>query len=569
MQAQKGNSYRFRLKQMSIKIVERVGDVKIYGKGHLGGKGAGLVKVNECNIPKAHKLRTRILTTVFYDRFLELGGKFGDEELHIIASILKKLRNIPISVRSSATNEACVTDEGTDSVHAGENTSFMLPNNHPDFSKRLYQLTQAIYYIYRDFIQRQPEDSQEKMAIVINPIPGLFDKTLAGPVYYPLVSGVANYFFPYALKTQDPYDGFARIAFGHGYATVLDDFPVISMATIRNPIPVGLLGEGQKYFYAIDMTNNESLRGDELETMKKLHIRLAPFKNTKLLGRHKDLITFEALVQDDRFGFRKGLLEIMEIISSKISSHFQIEFVFNVDLSKEEQETGKFHVVQLTQLPELKFETISFPGKVKKTYLSISNLQGHGVKRGIKYAVVVSPFIYTKDIHDEVRTKIADVNQKMREEDEYYIIIVPGRLGTKNRDWGIQVDYRDVDRAVAIFEFGVDVAGRAEPLRETELPSGGGIYGSHFLYMIMGGFDEDQKRLQTRLFGTQGTHFLTNLVGNNIIYGFIAPSQDTIDPWFFIAPEKGEALNVLTFPHMVSIFSDSINQRCVVIQENT
>ena len=52
---------------MSVKVVEKVGDVKIYGDGFLGGKGAGLVKINECNIPKAHKLRTRVLTTAFYE----------------------------------------------------------------------------------------------------------------------------------------------------------------------------------------------------------------------------------------------------------------------------------------------------------------------------------------------------------------------------------------------------------------------------------------------------------------------------------------------------------------------
>ena len=62
-------------------MIEEIGDVKIFGKGLLGGKGAGLVKINECNIPKVHKLKTLILTTSYYDRFLNLGGKFGNEEL--------------------------------------------------------------------------------------------------------------------------------------------------------------------------------------------------------------------------------------------------------------------------------------------------------------------------------------------------------------------------------------------------------------------------------------------------------------------------------------------------------
>jgi hypothetical protein len=548
---------------MSVTIVEKVGDVKIYGKGLLGGKGDGLVKINECSIPKAHKLRTRVLTTNFYDRFLEHDGKFIAEELAPISAILEKIGNIPISVRSSATNEAWVSPGGRGSVHAGENTSFMLPNNHSDFAVRFEQLTKAIYFIYRDFIQKEPSDSPEKMAIVINPIPGILDNSDAGSIYYPLISGVANSFFPYALKSQDPKEGFARIAFGHGYATVLDDFPVISMATIKNPIPLKLLGEGQGNFYAIDMLKNKDLKGEELETMKRLHTRFANSRYSQFLSVKRNCITLEALIQDDYIGFRSGLIEIMEFISSRISSHFQIEFVFNIVTNENNQPAGQFHVVQLTQLPEFKFEKIEIPEQTENRYLSIQNLQGHGIKHNIKYAVVVSPFIYCREKHDEVRCKIFEINQKMKTRNEDYIIIAPGRLGSNNRDWGIQIEYRDVDRAVGLFEYGVDIAGRPEPLPESEDLTGG-IYGSHFLYMIHGGHDEQQRRLQTRMYGTQGTHFLTNLVSNNIIYGFIAPTTDQIDPWFFAGASNEEAIYILTFPKPVTIYADTINQQCII-----
>ncbi len=554
-------------KKMSVKIVDRVGDVKIFGTGSLGGKGEGLVKINECHIPKAHKLSTRVLATTFFDRFIERGGKLGEEELSIISSVLQKLGNIPISVRSSATNEAIASEEVGGSVHAGENTSFMLPNNHPDFSVRFSQLEQAIYHIYNDFIRNQPPDSVEKMGIVINPIPGIHDDTFAGAIYYPLVSGVANSFFPYALKTQDPDEGFARIAFGHGYATVLDDFPVVSMATIRNPLPLKMLGERQRFFYALDMTKNDTLKGNELETMKKLNIKFADYQNTKILGRIKDSIDFETLVEKDSFGFKSGLLEIMNTISSKISSHYQIEFVFNVGRGKADTASGTFHVVQLTQLPKLKLEKVRFPDHMGKVYISASNFQGHGIKKGIIHAVVVSPFLYTKGGHDELREKMSAINRSMREANAKYIVIVPGRLGSRNRDWGIQVDYKEVDRAAAIFEYGVDVAGRSEPLKEPEQLTGGGIYGSHFLYMLHGGYDEEQRRIQTRIYGTQGTHFLTNLMSNNIIYGFIQPIQDTFDPWLFSTPDEKSALYVLTFPKTVSVYADSVEKKCVVISD--
>jgi len=550
---------------MSEIAYEKAGNVTIYGKGQLGGKGTGLVKINEISIPNAHRLRTQILSTTYFDSFVDRDETLDEEKFSSLATILEELGDIPVSVRSSATDEAWVSPRGTGTVHAGENTSFMLPNNHPEFLTRLNQLKQAIYFIYKDFIGNQPPGSQEKMAIVINPIPGIFDNTLAGPYYYPFISGVANSYFPYALKNQNPNDGFARIAFGHGYATVLDDFPVISMATIKNPIPLKYLDvvRGQQYFYALDMTRNKSLQGHELETMKTLHIRFANYQRTKLLGVQNNLITIEELIQKNQFGFKTGLRKIMKTIAEKVSSHFQIEFVFNIDKNKKGEEVGRFHVVQLTQLPALRLKKVQIPEKTIHTYLSIKSLQGHGVKTDIKYALVISPFVYRKSLHDAAVQKIDEFNTKMRKQNKSYILIVPGRLGSTNRDWGIQVDYRNVNRAAAIFEYGVDIAGRPEPLPEDSSFSGG-VYGSHFLYMLQGGFDEEQKRLQTRMYGTQGTHFLTNLISNNVIYGYIAPTQDTIDPWFFSGSNEENILSVLTFRKKVKIYADSKKQRCII-----
>ena len=257
----------------------------------------------------------------------------------------------------------------------------------------------------------------------------------------------------------------------------------------------------------------------------------------------------------------------MDMISSRISSHFQIEFVFNIDFQNKDRRDGLFHVVQLTRLPEVRLDAISFPEDTQAACLSTENCQGHGVKRGIKYAVVVIPGTYTEDEQNRIRRRISDVNGQMSEDNEDYVLIVPGRLGSKNRNWGIYVDYKDVDRAVAIFEYGVDTGGRPEPLPGDDEQKGG-IYGSHFLYMIQGGHDEEQRRLQTRMYGTQGTHFLTNIMSKNVIYGYIAPEKDRVSSWFFARADGSEPVSVLTFPHPATVYADSMNQRCVVIAED-
>ncbi len=540
-----------------------------YGSGSPGGKGSGLVRINDWPLPRTSPLPCHILTTDFFDRYLERHQSLGSEDAAVHAAILERLPDVPLGVRSSATNESGVESRDGWAVHAGENISFMLPNNHPDPSARLAQLQSAVRHIYDHFIRNHPDERREKMAIVINPIPGLLDDTPAGPFYYPYVSGVANSFFPYALKLQDPSEGYARIAFGHGYATVLDDFPVVPMATIRNPIPLALLrtGRGQQFFYALDMTRNSDLRGEELETMKKLHVRLAGFDRVKLLGVDRQAVTFEDLVQKDRFGFRSGLQAIMEAIRARTGPQFQIEFVFNVGADRGPCGDGVFHVVQLTVLPRIGFDAIAMPDGARHTYLAIANLQGHGIRRGVRYAVVLSPFLYEKDQHERLRAKLSAINQDMRRCREAYVAIVPGRLGSRNPDWGLFAEYKDVDQAAAIFEYGVDIAGRVEPLPE---PDGmtGGVYGSHFLYMVAGGFAEDQRRMQARMYGTQGTHFFTNIMSNNVVYGYVAPGRDDIDPWFFTPPSTNEPLYVLEFPAPVAIYADALNQRCMVVAES-
>ena len=57
---------------------------------------------------------------------------------------------------------------------------------------------------------------------------------------------------------------------------------------------------------------------------------------------------------------------------------------------------------------------------------------------------------------------------------------------------------------------------------------------------------------------------MTNLISNNVIYGYIAPTQDLIDPWFFRGTEQKGSVYVCEFPKKIKIYADSKNQRCMV-----
>ena len=57
----------------------------VYGRGSLGGKGAGLVRVNECGLPRAAILPTHVLTTDSFDRYVDRGRSLGDDDVAIAA----------------------------------------------------------------------------------------------------------------------------------------------------------------------------------------------------------------------------------------------------------------------------------------------------------------------------------------------------------------------------------------------------------------------------------------------------------------------------------------------------
>src|SRR4030067_1750230 len=112
---------------MAVQIIEKTGDIKIYGAGSFGGKGAGLIEVNEIPMPRVSPLKTIILATDFYDRYLENDNQFPDDDLVIVRSILEEMGTLPLGIRSSATNEAGGAAMVPGLIHAGENAAFMLP----------------------------------------------------------------------------------------------------------------------------------------------------------------------------------------------------------------------------------------------------------------------------------------------------------------------------------------------------------------------------------------------------------------------------------------------------------
>jgi hypothetical protein len=503
-----------------------------HGRGEIGGKGEGLVILDQHGLGGIGKLRTEIITTEFYDRYRDNNDEFDPETLERLRQIHAAFPDGPIGVRSSERfeNDPLVPT-------SGQSCSYMLPNSHGSPEARFASFRRAIENIYEKFFRRTAEDNVEgnTLAILVNPIPGISTRTNAGSFFYPMSSGVADSFFAHPLTLdsgpQDPGEGFARVAVGHGYAVVLDAFEVLPLATIKQPLPPRLMTQtGQSYFYAIQLDEGVEVDHEEMSTMSMLHKRFLDPRVLKVFADEKGCINFDDLVTNNRYNYKRDLDAIMEQLH-KLGSDFQIEFTWNLVDGE-----GVFHIVQYKRLRTVDSRRILVPEVDEHAVVSTDQFQGHNVIKGIRYAIVINPFNYKEEMHDHVLAELKRWNDELESCNEQYVFVCPGRLGTKNRKWGFFVEYPSISGAAAIVEYGYDIKG--SPSIEVDPDElSGGIYGSHFLFQVLGGANEAERARRARLFGSQGTHFLTNLYTSGAIYMFVNPTRNLLSHWFFTAPE--------------------------------
>jgi hypothetical protein len=229
---------------MSLRHEQVAPSTFVHGSGEIGGKGEGLLRVDQIGLKAARRLTTHILTSELYERYRSNGDALDREVVEQLRLIHLSFAGAPIGVRGSETfeNDPLIPTSGIGS-------SYMLPNNHPRQEARFDQFLRAIGYIYDKFARRHSDGDAHRglagagrntVSILVNPIPGVSSDSLAGRFFYPMSSGIADSFFKQPLVLddgpQDPAGGFARVAFGHGYAVVRDAFEVIPLATITNPL---------------------------------------------------------------------------------------------------------------------------------------------------------------------------------------------------------------------------------------------------------------------------------------------------------------------------------------------
>jgi hypothetical protein len=519
---QKGVVVHFNSKDYDPEISEFV---KI-GNGSLGGKARGLAFVANLLRKSSHLQErypnvtlqvppTLVITTEGFDAFVShndldpssmteypddkiaktfLGAEMPTWLKEQLCRYLEAVHQ-PLSIRSSG-----LLEDVHNHPFTGLYKTFMVPNNHSDFSIRCNQLITAVKLIYASTWFRDPRTflsstayriRRDQMAVIVQHLVG----ARHGAFFYPDISGIAqsHNFYPVAPLKAD--DGVARIVMGFGrgipegepslrfspaYPKVLPQFSKIE----------DILANAQREFWALGMEDiPDGLYFDRGINVEKRHVAdaekegpLQRLAATYLPDEHRirdtihipgeRVLNFAPILKYDSFPLPGLLQELLDI--GRDGMGCAVEFEFSVNLTGESENRGTFNILQMRPMSAGgdSHDVEVTDAEAAQALCYSGQAMGHGITREIADIVFVRPDTFDPKDTMAIAQSIATMNQALMNEKRNYLLMGPGRWGSFDRWLGIPVKWRDIEAVGAMVEIRNDTL-KADP-----------SHGSHFFQHI-------------------------------------------------------------------------------------
>ncbi|RPI19532.1 MAG: response regulator [Ignavibacteriae bacterium] len=499
-------------------LLEKDSFILRLAEGSLGGKGRGIAFMNAIlqNIDVKEKFpdvdikipRSAVIGTNEFDLFLEknklneivnivtdyeaikknfLDGKLSKQLKEELRAYLMHVSK-PVAIRSSSLFEDSVSES-----FSGVYQTFLLPNNESTISERLKHLEDAVKLVYASVFAPSARSyfeaisykvEEEKMAVLIQEVVG----NSYGNYYYPDFSGVAQSYNYYPIAYMKPEDGIGIVSVGLGKYVI--DGEKSCRFSPKHPrleiiTPDEQLKNTQTYFYAIDMKSSDvNLSKGEDITLAKLKIGEAQkhgrlnyiasswdSENNRIkVGIDKSgalIINFAYILKYDAFPLARILTYILNLV--KISMGTPVEIEFAVDMGNDENNHSyknimnvkpkkpAFHILQIKPLiREIKHYNINVE-EIEKDELFLFTERGMGNGRldDICDLIYCDPDKFDKSKTVEMAEELEKLNKLMVEKKRKYILIGPGRWGSRDRWLGIPVIWAQISNAKIIIEAGL------------------------------------------------------------------------------------------------------------------
>ncbi len=489
--------------EFSSDVLEGDGYILRLANGSLGGKGRGLAYINsliqatdlETSMPGARICipRTAIIGTEAFDQFIaendqvhlfqtkEEYGRVQQDFLKgtLSKDLISKLKLLldyftgPLAIRSSGLFEDSISHP-----FSGVYPTFVLPNNHPSPGERMRQLTHAIKLVFSAVFEssaRQYFDAvnykieEEKMAVIIQELVGNRHEDW----FLPHFSGVAQSYNYYPFGYIKPEDGVAATAVGLGKYVVEGEkayrfcprYPKLNVSTTEEAI-----NNSQNHFLALDMAMEDpDLTRGEDATLVDLNISEAErlgildqlvsvwdYQNDRmqegLYGPGPRIMNFAPILKFETF----PLARILDLCLSKfrVALGTPVEVEFAVDLTRDKDREPTLYLLQVKHFMRnietfaIEPDTIRFDDCLIYTQKSM----GNGRVDDLRDIIYIDPDAFDRSATLQMGVELEKLNARMRQEDRKYILIGPGRWGTRDHWLGIPIIWTQISQARVIVE---------------------------------------------------------------------------------------------------------------------
>lgn len=472
--------------------------------GSLGGKGRGLAFINTLiqNIDTSKfdgyiNIRMPITAIIGTDEFsdymyrgnlyqyiaqetdyMRLRERFASEPLS--DCLMKRLYRFasqihrPIAVRSSSLSEDSINQP-----FAGVFDTYLVPNNNSSIDKNVEQIATAIKMVYasiysetsRTYFQTIRHNiEEEKMAVVLQVLVGeQFDN-----YYYPHISGTAQSYNYYPVAYMKPEEGFAVAGFGLGYYVVGGSkafrfspaWPNIDIMSTTD-----IVKNTQVEFLAVDLskTNLDYIHDGEHAPLATLDMSEAEKHGTlkhcaSVYNPQNDtieaglssygprVVNFADVLKYDYVPLASLISLLTNTAKDALGSPVEIEW--SVDLNGAENGVPSFYLLQMkpiiTDIQGSSVEVVE-PNKDNAILYTEQSL-GNGDIEDITDIIYADPELFDRMSTEQMAKEIDFLNSKMIEKDKHYVLIGPGRWGTRDRFIGIPVAWSQISMAKVIVE---------------------------------------------------------------------------------------------------------------------
>lgn len=523
IQENQNEKNRGRVVEFNDKTVLDPHNIVSLANGGFGGKGRGLAFINtllysfdfQKYLPHINirTPQTAIIGTNEFELFLKnndlydtlhkeknyetikrkfIEGELSEEvsyRLHRIVEVSDK----PLAVRSSGLFEDSLMQP-----FAGIFATYILPNSHNDIEVRQQHLEEAVKLVYASVYSKLSRGyieainyklEEEKMAVVIQEVVGNEYKGM----YYPHISGVAQSYNFYPFGHMEPDDGFSVIAIGLGTYVVEGEKAYRfspKYPTTVNASPKDQFANSQVEFFAVNRKKKEInlLEGENAGLARldlddaEMHGTLThcasvynPDNNTIAPGLDKPgprIVNFADVLKYNYIPLSETLEIVLDVVKEALGSPVEIEFA--VDLNKDKDYRATFYLLQIKPLTGSAQDYTIDTEKLdhSKLIFYTEKGMGNGHLDDIRDVIFVDKNNFEKSKTVEIAAQIENFNNEMKKQKKNYVLIGPGRWGTRDRWIGIPVNWPQISNAKVIIETSLE----GYPLDSSS--------GSHFFHNV-------------------------------------------------------------------------------------